>query len=100
MACLAKGYRIANFIHDQILVEVSTTDVWKPHAERIKKLMIKGMNEVLPDLKVDVEYAATDRWRKGAKPVFDKKQKLQLWQPTLPKEKKARSKASSAKAQV
>src|SRR5438445_721346 len=65
------GYKIVNFIHDQILVEVPAADDLKRHAERIKKRMIAGMKEVLPDLLVGVTYAATDRWRKGAEAVFD-----------------------------
>lgn len=75
------GYRIANFIHDQILVEVPTTDDLKAHAEAIKGLMIAGMKEVLPDVAVDVKYAATDCWRKAAKAVFDGGGRLILWSP-------------------
>ncbi|MBP3957797.1 hypothetical protein J8F10_21300 [Gemmata sp. G18] len=76
-----KDYKIANFIHDQILVEVPATDDLKEHAERIKKLMIKGMKEVLPDVRIDVKYAATDRWRKKAEAVFDEQGRLRLWHP-------------------
>ena len=41
--------------------------------------MVKGMKEVLPDVTVDVKYAATDRWRKKAKAVFDEQGRLRLW---------------------
>jgi DNA polymerase I-like protein with 3'-5' exonuclease and polymerase domains len=75
------GFRIANFIHDQILVEVPEADDLKHHAEEIKGLMVDGMKEVLPEMRVEVQYAATDRWRKGAKPVFDKSGRLSLWYP-------------------
>jgi hypothetical protein len=100
-----KGYRIANFIHDQILVEVPAADDLKAHAERIKKLMIKGMKEVLPDVLVDVKYAATDRWRKKAKAVFDEQGRLRLWHPTKARKVSSRDakrdvkrKAASAKS--
>jgi hypothetical protein len=76
-----KGYKIVNFIHDQILVEVPAADDLKRHAERIKKRMIEGMKEVLPDLRVGVTYAATDRWRKKAEAVFDEHGRLCLWYP-------------------
>ena len=75
------GYRITNFIHDQILVEIPAGDDLKAHAERIKKLMIRGMKEVLPDVLIDVKYAATDCWQKKAVAVFDEQGRLRLWHP-------------------
>jgi len=92
-----KGYKIVNFIHDQILVEVSAADNLKAHAERVKKLMIKGMKEVLPDLLVDVKYAATDRWRKKAEAVFDEQGQLSLWYPKQDKKGSSHSAKHNAK---
>ena len=95
------GYKIANFIHDQIIVEVPTEYDLKAHAEAIKGHMIAGMNEVLPDMLVDVKYAATDRWRKGAKAVFDQQGRLQLWFPqTKADDEKTRSMKSVAKKKI
>jgi len=75
-------YRIVNFIHDEVMVEVPVNSNLKQHAERIKKLMINGMQAVVLDVKVDVSYAAAERWYKGAKAVFDKsKTKLLPWSP-------------------
>lgn len=76
------GYRIVNFVHDEVIVEVPAGSDLKQHAERIKMLMITGMQEVVPDLKVDVSYAAADRWYKGAKAVFAGGKKTLLpWAP-------------------
>lgn len=76
------GYRIVNFVHDQVLVEVPAKSDLKRHAERVRRLMIKGMRFVVPNVRVDVSYAATDRWYKDAEAVFDKSgKKLLLWSP-------------------
>ena len=76
------GYRIANFIHDQVLIEVPSDSDLKQHAERICSLMIEGMRAVVPDIRVEVSFAATDRWYKDAEAVFDEAHKrLLLWQP-------------------
>jgi DNA polymerase I-like protein with 3'-5' exonuclease and polymerase domains len=76
------GYRVVNFVHDEVLVEVPTDSNLLAHAGRIRQLMIEGMREVVPDIRVDVEYAACDRWYKNAKPVFDGAgTELRLWQP-------------------
>jgi DNA polymerase I-like protein with 3'-5' exonuclease and polymerase domains len=78
------GYRIVNFIHDQVLVEVPANSDLKSHAEKIRSLMIEGMKGVLPDVRVDVKYAATDRWYKDAEAVFSKDgETLLLWHPKI-----------------
>jgi hypothetical protein len=63
------------------------------------------MKEVLPDVLVDVKYAATDRWRKKAKAVFDEQGRLRLWHPTKARKVSSRDakrdvkrKAASAKS--
>ena len=51
--------------------------------------MIEGMRAVVPDVSVNVEYAACDRWYKKAKPDFSPDgNALQLWQPALPMKEK------------
>jgi hypothetical protein len=82
------GYRLVNFIHDEMLVEVPAHSNLKCHAENIRRLMIEGMQAVVPDVRVDVSYAASERWYKDAEPVFDKTgRKLLLWHPLSKKEK-------------
>jgi hypothetical protein len=51
--------------------------------------VIEGMRAVVPDVSVNVEYAACDRWYKKAKPDFSPDgNALQLWQPALPMKEK------------
>jgi len=81
------GFRIVNFIHDQVLIEVPADSDLKAQAEQIREHMIRGMKEVVPDVRVDVSYAATKRWYKDAEAEWDEKGKrLLLWHP---KKKKA-----------
>lgn len=76
------GYRIVNFVHDQVLIEVPTTSDLGEHAANIRRLMIEGMSAVVPDVRVDVSFAAIDRWYKDAEAVYDSgSKKLILWQP-------------------
>ena len=65
------GYRIVNFIHDQVLIEVPRGSDLNQHAERIRELMVQGMRLVVPNVKVDVSFAAADRWYKDAEAVYD-----------------------------
>jgi hypothetical protein len=76
------GYRIVNFVHDQVLIEVPAGSNLKEHAENIRALMIEGMKAVVPDVKTDVKYAAVDRWYKDAEAVFDSRGELVLWHPS------------------
>jgi hypothetical protein len=76
------GYRVVNFVHDEVLVEVPAGDDLREHAQRVRQLMVEGMKEVVPDVRVDVEYAACDRWYKRAKPVTGADGwSLELWRP-------------------
>ncbi len=78
------GYRLVNFIHDEVLVEVPTSDNLKECAEELKALMVEGMEEVIPDIRVDVNYAAMARWFKDAEAVFGEAGELLLWTPEGP----------------
>jgi hypothetical protein len=75
------GYRVVNFVHDQCLVEVPADADLTGAAESIRRLMIEGMREVVPDVRVDVTYAATDRWYKEAEAKLDPAGRLVLWRP-------------------
>jgi DNA polymerase I-like protein with 3'-5' exonuclease and polymerase domains len=76
------GFRIVNFIHDEVLVEVPVRSNLAHQAEMIRYLMVKGMKSVVPDVRVDVEYAASERWYKKAKLVLDQKRgNMVAWQP-------------------
>jgi hypothetical protein len=43
--------------------------------------MIEGMREVVPDVQIDVDYAAAARWYKSAKEVSGAEGRLLLWEP-------------------
>ena len=75
------GYRIVNFIHDEALVEVPADSDLKEHAEAISRLMIDGMQAVVPNIAIKVEYAAADRWYKNAKAVYNEQGELLPWTP-------------------
>lgn len=67
------GYRIVNFIHDQVLVEIPTSDpvTQRDHARRVRQIMVEAMKAVVPDLRVEVEVSLADRWSKDAKTVVE-----------------------------
>lgn len=56
------GYRIINFIHDEVLIEVPDGPDLVAHANEIRQLMIGGMREVVSDIRVEVELGLMDRW--------------------------------------
>lgn len=58
------GDRIVNFIHDEVLIELPAETNLTHHAEIVRQLMITAMQEVVPDVRVDVQYALSDRWAK------------------------------------
>lgn len=63
------GYRVVNFIHDQVLVEVPDGPDLRRDAEAVCRHLVDGMREVVPDIRVEVNYAAVRTWRKDAEPV-------------------------------
>ncbi|VTU00920.1 dna-directed dna polymerase : Marine sediment metagenome DNA, contig: S01H1_L07108 (Fragment) OS=marine sediment metagenome GN=S01H1_16914 PE=4 SV=1: DNA_pol_A_exo1: DNA_pol_A [Gemmataceae bacterium] len=67
------GFRVVNFVHDQVLVEVpaGTPRDRMRHAQEVRRHLIDGMRELVPDVRVGVSYAATDRWYKDAEAVTD-----------------------------
>ena len=66
---------------DEMLVEVPAESNLREHAENIRDLMILGMKQVVPDVRIDVEYTASTRWYKGAKAVYDDDGNLLPWGP-------------------
>ena len=70
-ALVRSGYRVAAFIHDEVLVEVPERDDYRDVAEDISRIMIEAMRRVCPDVAIRTEYAVMRRWRKDAKAVYD-----------------------------
>jgi len=73
------GYRIANFIHDEVLIEMPADTNLVHQAEIVRQLMISAMHEVVPDVRVDVQYALSARWAKDAEVYFDEAGRLGVW---------------------
>lgn len=76
-----QGYRIVNFIHDEILIEVRSDSDLHQHAVQIQQLMVLAMQQVVPSTPVSVDYAAMDRWYADAQTVYSDDGRLQHWHP-------------------
>lgn len=73
------GYRIVNFIHDEVLIELPSNATLTVHAERVKQLMIDAMHEVVPNIRIAVECVAADSWSKEAQAIYDGDGQLLVW---------------------
>jgi hypothetical protein len=60
------GYAIVNFIHDELLVEVPDGPDAGRDAREIGRLMTEGMREVIPSVRVDVDYVLAASWGRTA----------------------------------
>ncbi len=60
------GYKITNFVHDELVVAVPKSANLAQEAENIAELMKLGMQEVVPDIQIDVETQIVSRWSKDA----------------------------------
>ena len=74
------GCRTVAFVHDEFILEAPANRAPEA-AERLAEVMIEGMREVVPDVRVSVEAVLCDRWHKGAKPVRDAAGRLTVWRP-------------------
>jgi len=63
------GYRIVNFIHDEVLLEVPVNEDHRMHMGNVKRLMIDGMREVVPDIRIAVECVVGGTWSKDSPPT-------------------------------
>jgi hypothetical protein len=75
------GYLVINFIHDELLVEVPADADLGRAARRLQRLMVAGMREVVPDVRVAVECVASRVWSKHAERVTDGAGRLLAWSP-------------------
>jgi hypothetical protein len=65
------GYPIVNFVHDELLVEVSDGPEVERDAREICRLMTEGMREVIPGVRVDVDCVVAASWGEDAGPGID-----------------------------
>jgi DNA polymerase I-like protein with 3'-5' exonuclease and polymerase domains len=77
------GYQMANFVHDEVLVLVPADSDLDWHTDETRRLMIEGMTEVVPDVRVEVESVASTTWSKKACEVRDDRGRLRAWSPEL-----------------
>jgi hypothetical protein len=53
--------------------------------------MIEGMWAVVPDVRIEVSFSASDRWYKGAEAVYSADgRRLELWRPEASKKEPSR----------
>jgi DNA polymerase I-like protein with 3'-5' exonuclease and polymerase domains len=78
-----RGYRVVNFIHDEVIVELPIDDQLQTRVADISDLMIRGMKQVIHHVSIKTEGALMRRWYKEAEPVFDNEGNLLIWEPTL-----------------
>lgn len=74
------GCRTVAFVHDEFIVEVPAS-VAPQAAKRLSEVMVLGMREYVPSVKIGVETVLVERWYKGAKPVHDANGNLAVWRP-------------------
>jgi hypothetical protein len=74
------GSRPVLFLHDELILEVPEQTAAEA-AKRLSDVMIEGMREVVPDVRVGTEYALVRRWYKGACPAYDATGRLIPWEP-------------------
>jgi hypothetical protein len=66
---LACGFRVVLLVHDEIVVEVPETDDLDTRAKEMRQVMVEQMQRVCPNVRVEVELAASYCWSKKAKEV-------------------------------
>lgn len=77
---LYNNCRIVVFVHDENICEVRET-VAHECAERQSAVMVAGMREFVPDVKITADPALCRRWFKGAEKVLDRNGRLKPWWP-------------------
>ena len=65
----------------EVIVAVPDSRLLGLHAQIIRHLMIRAMQEVVPDVRINVEYVVTRRWCKDAELIRDAAGRLVPWQP-------------------
>lgn len=58
------------FIHDELMVEIPEDDHMHENALKIQETMVRSMEVVIPDVRVQAEPCLMRRWNKKAEPVF------------------------------
>lgn len=76
------GFKIVNFIHDEVIVELKCDENLDANVRQIMDLMIDGMQQIIKHVKIKVEPAVMDRWYKEAGAVYDEEDgAIKMWTP-------------------
>ncbi len=75
------GFRIVNFVHDEVLIEVRADVNLNKATQRVQDLMISGMREIVPDIRVDVDLTVSSCWSKEAKLLMGANGRVLVWSP-------------------
>ncbi len=76
---LARGFRVVLLVHDEIVVEMPDTSELSTRADEMRQVMVEQMQRVCPNVRVEVELAASRCWSKKAKAVYDEAGRLVPW---------------------
>ena len=76
-----RGYKVVNFIHDEVIVELPLDDRLQHSVKEISALMIKGMQRVIHHVEIRTDGALMRRWYKEAKNITDEDGNLLIWEP-------------------
>lgn len=71
----------ANFIHDEIMVQIPEDRWMHERALEVKRIMEEAMQIVTPDVRVLATPCLMRKWSKDAEPVYDNKGRLLVWEP-------------------
>ena len=74
-------FKVVDFIHDEVIVEIPDDDTREANRLRIEFLMVEAMKETCPDVLIAVEGSMMYRWYKEAEPVFNADGTMAVWFP-------------------
>jgi DNA polymerase-1 len=74
------GCRLVNYVHDEFIAEADEARAAEA-AEELSRIMVKGAQEWIPDVKLAAEPCIMRVWSKDAKTLRDEKGQLLAWAP-------------------
>ena len=82
------GFRLVNFVHDEYIAELQRCAQLQDDVQRFKRIMVEGMDAVLPDVTVRVDPILMNRWYKyvgdmEAETIYDTSGNLLVWTPDI-----------------
>lgn len=75
------GYKIIDFIHDEVIIELDEDKHLQKNVKKCEELMLQAMGQIIKRVKIGVESALMYRWDKDADPVYDDEGNLIVWTP-------------------